>query len=190
MFWREVPERSIDRNVIVGGERKQLIQLVLVSRSVPGGDGSFANRFRRIGDNQVQIEFSHISKAFARRAGAERTVEAQPPRFRIGKDTVAMKTFEPAGKIEPLPGALVDDKSIGGQLSSGSLNQSHRVPVPLLKRCFEGVSQPLIRLLSDHEAIDDDEQLVIRRASRHYVFGNIDHSSASDGPDKPGFLQS
>ena len=55
-----------------------------IGRSVPGSDRSFAQRFARIGNDQIHIDIDDVAKAFAFGARAQGAVEAIKARLGAG----------------------------------------------------------------------------------------------------------
>src|SRR4029450_13273020 len=81
MLRRQLVERCINGNSVVGRQRQQLVELVTIRRSVPWSYCAFANRLAGIGHNQFQIKFGDVAETFARWTSTERAVEAEPARF-------------------------------------------------------------------------------------------------------------
>src|SRR5437016_13175510 len=133
---------------------------MLVGGRVPWSDRTVADRLVGIRNHQIQVELDDIAKAFARGAGAERTVEAQPPRLRLSELPATGEAFQAAGKIEALPRATVDRHSTAGQACNGTgvlLNQGDGPPLALLKRGFQGIAESLLRRLAGRKAINHHE---------------------------------
>ena len=111
------------------------------------------------------VELDDVAEAFARRAGAQRAVEAQPPRLGIGKLAVAVQAFEAGGEVEPLPRSVVDDDDAWRfRVHAFRRGRQHhlRRRLPLarrhVERRFQRIPQPLSRLRARGKTIDDHER--------------------------------
>ncbi len=78
----KLPEGHFGRNVVIAGQGEQLLQFVRVCRRIPRRHGPLAERFFRIGNDQLHVQRDHVAEPFAFRARAQRAVETIQPRFR------------------------------------------------------------------------------------------------------------
>ena len=137
--------------LIVAGQRQQLFQLVPIGRRVPRRDGPFANRLVGVGHDQRPDRSRDVAKALARRASAERAIEAQPPRLGVGKWRWQWRHSKRFGEIEPLPSwpSTIDARPLEGRLrwtpvrslNVTCLDQRHGSPVRLARNAVSSESR-------------------------------------------------
>ena len=106
----KLPKRHVGRNVVIAGQREQFLQFVRVGRRVPRRDGPLAERFARIGNDQLHVEPDDVSESFALGAGAQRTVEAVQPRLGRGILDAAILAGQLRAEPDPPPRLAVDEQ--------------------------------------------------------------------------------
>src|SRR2546428_8180089 len=70
-------KRQIERNGALLRVLHQIALAVLEARALPGPHGALAQRLRRVGHHQPEIDADHAAEAAAGLAGAERRIEGE-----------------------------------------------------------------------------------------------------------------
>ena len=83
MLFREVGPGHVQRNVMPAREALHLQDDGAVTRPVPGLDGAFRQRLRRVGDDELLFDLDEVAEPVAGRAGPERVVEGKEARLRL-----------------------------------------------------------------------------------------------------------
>ena len=120
---RELTEGHVGADVVIAGQCQQFLQFVGVGRRVPRRDRPFAQRFVRIGNDQLHVQPDHVAESFALRARPQRTVETVQPRLRRRILDAAILAGQLRAEPDPPPRLAVDAAESGrgerGERESG-----------------------------------------------------------------------
>ncbi len=116
----KLAERHVQGKVEVAGQGDQLFQFVGVRRRVPRGDGPFAQRLGRVGNDQVHVDADDVPETFALRTRPQRAVEAVQPRLGRRILDLAVLAGQLRAESHPLPRSAVDlAEGRGGERGRG-----------------------------------------------------------------------
>src|SRR5207237_8547495 len=128
--------------------------LVVVARLCPRIDRTITQRTIGVGDNQRLVILENRTKPVALRAGAARRVEGEE----LGRGRrcpgAIVRALEALGKAEARNGHSVEG---GGDAVS---EQDDDVAITFAEGGGDSISETAARIRTDHEAINDDEQLL------------------------------
>jgi hypothetical protein len=125
----------IDINAIVGGKLDQAGVVLAVPWFCPGMDRAFGKAHGGVGNDTAKVKRDGVAKTLAFRAGSERVVEGEQPRFRFFVFTMAQLAFESVAELAERPRRVIDPSNLGVvllqqsfPLQPGSVDQQYLYP--------------------------------------------------------------
>src|SRR5271170_6919172 len=96
----EVVPGSVHGNAMLLCRLLQFGEVGAIFGAIPRVDGTFFERLRLVGDDEVEVEVDSVAEALATRAGAEGVVEGEEARFGLAVDTMAGLALEGCGEAQ------------------------------------------------------------------------------------------
>ena len=164
---RQLVPRGLKREVQFGPEALEQPVPVLggCGTQRPGRDGALPQRHLHVGNDQVFVDLQPGADAAAGRAGTERVVEGEGPRFDlVDGQRVLVRAREVFGE-----GA---DPALVFRVEIHEVDQ--HAPLGEAERGFDGVGQALADRVVDGEAVDDDLDGVLELLAELRRFAELD----------------